>query len=219
MVESSWRTIGIMSPSSSSARVPSSRLPLHDTTAKVNNYQPTTTTRRTASEASSLHHLPHHESQAPTNNLQIRNNLEVRRPQAENKHLSALVSQDVKDMNRISQISTTSTNADGKSRRKTHVGPWHLGRTLGKGATGRVRFARHKLTSQPAAIKIVSKKAARSMQSRSIAAMDEVLAKTPAKEDGQRTIPSGIEREVIIMKLIEHPNIITLYDVWENRGE
>lgn len=208
-----------MSPSSSPARVPSLRLPLHDTTAKVNNQQPITVSRRTASNASSVHPLPHHESHEPTNNLQVRKNMAVPRPRAENKHLSTVANNEVKEMNRISQISTTSTNVDGRKKRKTHVGPWHLGRTLGKGATGRVRFARHKLTSQPAAIKIVSKKAAMNMQSRSIAAMDEVLANTPAKQDGQRTIPSGIEREVIIMKLIEHPNIISLYDVWENRGE
>lgn len=36
---------------------------------------------------------------------------------------------------------------------------------------------------------------------------------------GGRQMPSGIEREVVIMKLIEHPNVISLYDVWENRGE
>lgn len=29
----------------------------------------------------------------------------------------------------------------------------------------------------------------------------------------------SIEREVVIMKLIEHPNVMSLYDVWENRGE
>lgn len=32
-------------------------------------------------------------------------------------------------------------------------------------------------------------------------------------------LPYGIEREVVIMKLIEHPNIMRLYDVWENKGE
>lgn len=31
-------------------------------------------------------------------------------------------------------------------------------------------------------------------------------------------LPYGIEREVVIMKLIEHPNIMRLYDVWENKG-
>jgi serine/threonine-protein kinase HSL1, negative regulator of Swe1 kinase len=36
---------------------------------------------------------------------------------------------------------------------------------------------------------------------------------------GRRTMPFGIEREVVIMKLIEHENVINLYDIWENRGE
>jgi serine/threonine-protein kinase HSL1 (negative regulator of Swe1 kinase) len=29
----------------------------------------------------------------------------------------------------------------------------------------------------------------------------------------------GIEREIIIMKLIDHPNVMNLYDVWETNGE
>ena len=45
---------------------------------------------------------------------------------------------------------------------------------------------------------------------------DETLAINKA---GLRTMPFGIEREVVIMKLISHPNVINLYDVWENRGE
>jgi hypothetical protein len=32
-------------------------------------------------------------------------------------------------------------------------------------------------------------------------------------------MPIGIEREVAIMKLIQHPNIMKLYDIWENRTE
>jgi serine/threonine-protein kinase HSL1, negative regulator of Swe1 kinase len=36
---------------------------------------------------------------------------------------------------------------------------------------------------------------------------------------GIRPVPCGIEQEVVIMKLIEHPNVISLHDVWENRGE
>jgi serine/threonine-protein kinase HSL1 (negative regulator of Swe1 kinase) len=163
--------------------------------------------------------MPHHESLAPKNNLQTPRKPGSPNSVAQNKNISAIASQEGKDASRLSLISTTSTNADGKRKRKTHVGPWHLGKTLGKGATGRVRFARHKLTGQPAAIKIVSKKAALSMQSRSIMAMDAVLASTPSKADEQKTIPPGIEREMIILKLIEHPNIISLYDVWENRGE
>ena len=196
------------------------RPPLGDVTTRINNDQPAPTPHRSApAAASSSHRLPHHESCEPKNNLQVITKLGSAKKLVENKYLSAVVSQEEKDSNRISQVSSTSTNIDGKRPRKTHVGPWHLGRTLGKGATGRVRLARHKLTGQQAAIKIVSKKAALSMQSRSIAAMEEVLANTPGRQDGQKTIPPGIEREVIIMKLIEHPNIISLYDVWENRGE
>jgi serine/threonine-protein kinase HSL1 (negative regulator of Swe1 kinase) len=137
-------------------------------------------------------------------------------PGIENKRLSSVVDSD-SSSKRNSAISTTST-ASGKSRRKTHVGPWQLGRTLGKGSTGRVRLAKHAVTGQAAAIKIVSKKSAAMLQSESIAAMDNhpgLVAGLP----GRRVMPHGIEREVVIMKLIEHPNVINLYDVWENRGE
>ncbi|KAH8695063.1 putative serine/threonine protein kinase [Talaromyces proteolyticus] len=119
--------------------------------------------------------------------------------------------------NRNSAISTTST-ASGKGKRKTHVGPWQLGRTLGKGATGRVRLAKHAMTGQAAAIKIVSKKSAAMVQSESIAAMDRNAGLLGANQ-ATRPMPFGIEREVVIMKLIEHPNVINLYDIWENRGE
>jgi len=36
---------------------------------------------------------------------------------------------------------------------------------------------------------------------------------------GANIIPFGIEREVVIMKLLNHPNVVQLYDVWENRNE
>ncbi|KAL2820015.1 hypothetical protein BJX63DRAFT_444972 [Aspergillus granulosus] len=105
----------------------------------------------------------------------------------------------------------------GKGKRKTHVGPWQLGRTLGSGATGRVRLAKHAATGQTVAIKIVSKKCAAISQSDSIIAMNKNAGNFVGA--GTRQMPSGIEREVVIMKLIEHPNVISLYDVWENRGE
>lgn len=137
-------------------------------------------------------------------------------PVVENKRISAVVDSEP-NSKRNSAISTTSTGS-GKSKRKTHIGPWQLGRTLGKGSTGRVRLAKHALTGQVAAIKIVSKKYAAMAQSQSIAAMDQNRELAIGRTDS-KAMPCGIEREVVIMKLIEHPNIINLYDVWENRGE
>jgi serine/threonine-protein kinase HSL1, negative regulator of Swe1 kinase len=133
----------------------------------------------------------------------------------ENKQFSTMTESE-NELNRNPAVSTTST-ASGKGKMKTHVGPWQLGRTLGKGATGSVRLARHRVTGQTAAVKIVSKKSAAMVQSESIAAMDH-NRRLPGSP-GARPVPCGIEREVVIMKLIEHPNIISLYDVWENGGE
>ena len=70
------------------------------------------------------------------------------------------------------------------------------------------------MTGKYAAIKIVSRKNAEMLRSTSLAVMDTMF-----RNDDKGAIPSGIEREVVIMKLIEHPNVISLYDVWENRGE
>ena len=158
----------------------------------------------------------HHSSLHPGGILQNPNIPSSPLSKIEDKRISAVSSEEARASTRLSQISQTSTNAsgtNGKGRRKTHVGPWRLGRTIGKGASGRVRKARHAATGQDAAIKIVSKKSAEVLRSQSLAFID-----TKA-DQGRRAIPIGIEREVVIMKMIEHPNIIRLFDIWENRGE
>lgn len=99
--------------------------------------------------------------------------------------------------------STNSNGSKSGKSSKSHVGPWRLGRTLGRGSSGRVRLAKHSQTGKLAAVKIVPK---------SVVGLDE-----NNKDAGG--LPYGIEREVIIMKLIEHPNVMGLYDVWENKGE
>lgn len=102
---------------------------------------------------------------------------------------------------RLSQISINTNSYERKS--KSHVGPWRLGRTLGRGSTGRVRLAKHSETGQLAAVKIVPKSKFQKNKG----------------DDNKETSPYGIEREIIIMKLISHENIMGLYDVWENKGE
>lgn len=167
--------------------------------------------------------IPHHESLVPGGNLHPAINPPSSSPPpsivVEDKRLSAVTNESHRDSKRDSQISTVSTNASGKSRRKTHVGPWRLGKTLGQGASGRVRKARHAITGQDAAVKIVSKQLAKYLRTESLANMDNIIDSDSSPHGQRRMIPFGIEREVVIMKLIEHPHIISLYDVWENRGE
>ncbi|ODV96214.1 hypothetical protein PACTADRAFT_16363 [Pachysolen tannophilus NRRL Y-2460] len=109
---------------------------------------------------------------------------------------------------RLSQVSTNTTNSS-KRKSQNHVGPWRLGRTLGRGSTGRVRLAKHSITGQLAAVKIVPKLNHENANKR---------LKNGVKVDNNG-LPYGIEREIIVMKLISHQNIMALYDVWENKNE
>lgn len=75
-------------------------------------------------------------------------------------------------------------------------------------AIGRVKIAKHAVTGKYAAIKIVPKGLilnSRMSMSEAGARADKVLL--------------GIEREIVIMKLIDHPNVLNLYDVWETSSE
>ncbi|OSD05526.1 Pkinase-domain-containing protein [Trametes coccinea BRFM310] len=88
------------------------------------------------------------------------------------------------------------------------IGLWKVGRTIGKGSSGRVRLARHTKTGQYAAVKIVSK----------TALLNSRTSLYSLGEEAERILHS-IEREIVIMKLIDHPNIMRLYDVWETSTE
>lgn len=94
---------------------------------------------------------------------------------------------------------TSSVNSHHSHPQK--IGPWKLGKTLGRGATGRVLLATHHRTGQKAAVKVVSK--------------SELQDDGTHKKSSEDGLPYGIEREIIIMKLLTHPNVLRLYDVWE----
>lgn len=98
------------------------------------------------------------------------------------------------------QPSIASSMLSSNTTHPQFIGPWKLGRTLGRGATGRVLLATHKVNGQKAAVKVVSK-----------SDLDEDEIQKPT----QGGLPYGIEREIIIMKLLTHPNVLRLYDVWE----
>jgi serine/threonine protein kinase len=78
-----------------------------------------------------------------------------------------------------------------------HAGPFIIGKELGRGITGSVRLGIHAETSFKVALKIVKKK---------------YLNKNPERWNTLR-------REISVMKVTEHPNIVKLYDVFETHDK
>ena len=74
-----------------------------------------------------------------------------------------------------------------------YVGPYRLEKTLGKGQTGLVKMGTHCVLGKKVAIKIINK--------------DKLT----------NSVLQKVEREIAIMKLIEHSNVLALYEVYENR--
>lgn len=201
---------------------PSTRRPvLGEATGRVNNAQAEISIHPLKSTP-----IPHHESRCNNGQLYdytaipipapLRTRSESAAPAVANLRVSEIVKEGQASSKRNSQVSTISTTSD--RRIKMCIGPWKLGRTLGHGATARVRLAKHIHTGQKAAVKIVQKKTAQISQAGSLADLERLEATLP-EEAGVRRIPVGIEREVAIMKLIQHPNIMKLYDIWENHSE
>ncbi|KAJ6254665.1 serine/threonine-protein kinase brsk2-like protein [Anaeramoeba flamelloides] len=73
------------------------------------------------------------------------------------------------------------------------VGPYKIGKTLGIGSSSKVKLAVHQDSKKKVAIKILTKSS---------------LTEKPQMR-------KKIEREISIMKLLKHPNIMRLYDVYE----
>jgi serine/threonine protein kinase len=88
------------------------------------------------------------------------------------------------------------------------IGPWILGECVGRGASGRVKIAKHRHSGQLAAVKILP--LAPLLNSR--ASINTQIRKT----EKQRL---GIDREITMMKLMNHPNVLRLYDVYESSKE
>ena len=121
------------------------------------------------------------------------------------------------DEKRDSRASAASSQASEWSHPKKAVGPWQLGRDIGRGMVGRVRKVRHVRTGQLAAAKIIPKALADKCRAESLMQLERTSKGNRCNE--RMKLPLGIEREVVIMKLLEHPNVVKLLDVWENRNE
>ncbi|KAG8180259.1 hypothetical protein JTE90_019540 [Oedothorax gibbosus] len=87
----------------------------------------------------------------------------------------------------------TSHRSSQDSHHYQYVGPYRLEKTLGKGQTGLVKLGVHCITGRKVAIKIIN------------------------REKLSESVLQKVEREIAIMKLIEHPHVLGLFDVYENK--
>uniref|UniRef100_A0A667X9A5 BR serine/threonine kinase 2 n=1 Tax=Myripristis murdjan TaxID=586833 RepID=A0A667X9A5_9TELE len=87
----------------------------------------------------------------------------------------------------------SSSGKDNSGHYANYVGPYRLEKTLGKGQTGLVKLGVHCVTCQKVAIKIVN------------------------REKLSESVLMKVEREIAILKLIEHPHVLKLHDVYENK--
>lgn len=85
----------------------------------------------------------------------------------------------------------SSPNMSPGNRRRKDVGDYWLGKTLGKGSSGCVKIGIHKMTGEKVAIKIIPK--------------SHLAANV--------SVEKAVKREIAVMKLIKHPNIMSLLDV------
>lgn len=82
-----------------------------------------------------------------------------------------------------------------------------------------MRIVRHSITGEHGAAKIISKATAEKVRALSLANLIESAKLDPSLATEEKMIPFGLEREICIMKLLDHPNIVRLHDIWENRNE
>lgn len=208
------------------ARQPGHRQPLGELPNQTNTPpMPIRHTKGGKLAISPVTHLPHNESLEPDGSLAVRSS----QPNSpEHCRISQITTEherdNARDSKRDSAISAASTNAStnvsSSRKRKTYIGHWQLGKTIGKGGCSRVRVVRHRFRDQYGAVKIITRSTAERTRAQSLANLIEsTKGNSSYTAAGHRSIPYGLEREIAIMKLLEHPNIIRLYDVWENRNE
>lgn len=177
--------------------------------AKMAGHKPVGTTPQVPAVS-----IPKNESLVGDGTLDVRHSIQS--PPLRPKRISEVTDEDA-GSKRNSAASSSSTGTARK--RKTHVGPWHLGRTIGKGGTSRVRQVRHAITQETAVAKIIAKSVAEKARTLSLANLTREAESGDPGLMGSKVIPFGLEREIVIMKLLNHPNIVRLFDVWENHNE
>ncbi|CAI0408284.1 unnamed protein product [Linum tenue] len=85
--------------------------------------------------------------------------------------------------------------ADDDSMRQVVLGKYEMGRMLGKGTFAKVYYAKHKSTGESVAIKVMNKE--------------------QVKKEGMM---EQIQREISVMRLVRHPNVVELKEVMATRS-
>jgi len=194
------------------------RQPLGPGDARANMHTPPRASEKAAfsSPSASASH------RKPSNGEHAQNVRSSPMDSSSHKRVSDIRKSTQRSSKRFSEISNASSTASGGTRKRT-IGQWQLGRTVGKGGCSTVRLVRHLVTGQTGAVKIISRKMAEQVRAQSlanlVAAPDPSLQDLVAAGKALPPPPPGLMREIAIMKLLDHPNIVRLYDVWENHNE
>jgi BR serine/threonine kinase len=87
-----------------------------------------------------------------------------------------------------------SGNCAMTARQAVAIGEYILERAIGVGSTGKVRLARHRLTGEQVAVKVIKK----------------------SLFTDHRDALKKVQREIALMRLFDHPCILSLHDVYES---
>ncbi|PHZ16459.1 Pkinase-domain-containing protein [Rhizopus microsporus ATCC 52813] len=79
-------------------------------------------------------------------------------------------------------------------KKKKEIGDYILGRTIGRGASGRVKLGIHKQTGEKVAIKLISR--------------SQLLASS--------TTSKSVQRELAVLQLLHHPHLVDLHQVLQD---
>lgn len=88
------------------------------------------------------------------------------------------------------------TQGEGEQKRQMRIGKYELGRILGQGNFGKVKFAKCIDSGQPFAVKIIDK--------------DKIL---------HLNITDQVKREIATLKLLKHPNVVRLHEILASKSK
>jgi serine/threonine-protein kinase HSL1 (negative regulator of Swe1 kinase) len=118
-----------------------------------------------------------------------------------------------------SKRASTASEAAERHPIKRDIGNWQLGKDIGQGGSCLVRIVRNKASGQLGVAKIVNVATAEKVRARSLANLASRVEQEESDQDRFMKLPLGLEREVTILRVLNHKNVCKLYDVWQHFTE